>query len=85
MDTEKLIEITKKANDAVKNLDSDLKKSAFETILKKLLDSESAAHSQKKQVSKKAKRTKPTSKHSKTKTKYIAETVKKLISDINRT
>ena len=85
METEKLIEITNKANDAVKGLDPDLKKSAFETILKKLLDSETFASKPKKQVSKKPKKSKQTSKPSKTKIKEVDETVKKLISDINRT
>ncbi|MCW8965770.1 MAG: hypothetical protein OQK82_03655 [Candidatus Pacearchaeota archaeon] len=85
METEKLTEITKKANDAIKDLDSDLKKTAFETILKKLLDSEIPPSEPKKPISKKPKRTKQFSKPSRTKAKEIDETVKKLISKINRT
>ncbi|MFH1840164.1 MAG: hypothetical protein ABH849_03370 [Nanoarchaeota archaeon] len=41
MKQEKLKEITKKANDAVRDLEPELKKIAFETILSKLLESDS--------------------------------------------
>ena len=85
MDAEKLIEMTKKANDAVKNLDSDLKKTAFETILNKLLEAENSSGGRQKQSSSKKRRQSSKSTTSKAKLKDIDETITSLITKINRT
>lgn len=84
MDTERLKEITNAANDAVKDLPADLKQSAFQTILNKLL--ETGVTKGKNIQSKGIPKAKKKFKKSKTsEPNEFDELTKKLISGINRT
>lgn len=85
MNSDRIAELTKNANDAASQVkDPELKKIAFETILKKLLDSEISVKPKKSKKSKKKKPSK-TKKSKESSSSEPDETVIKLVRKINRT
>ena len=86
MDAEKIKEITMIAKDAVADLDPDLKQTAFQTILNKLLDENSATPKKRTtRASKPRKTSSGTTRKVDSKSTEMDGMTKKLLENINRT